>query len=186
MYWSINTLAKIGLAVIFISALNFSCQDSKESTEQKHANSTYFDIPQFIQGEIDSLKKLNPQIEKTVFKDQEEETKKLTISDWDAEFASFKNIDLNKPAYAGQIEVDTIDQIVEYHFLDPKSDLSCVRIKLDSLGNPNMISIEKQIKNKLYQTSEFLVYEKGSFYLLEKNQDVQVMGENYYKVQGNF
>ncbi|WP_422797330.1 hypothetical protein [Sphingobacterium sp. HJSM2_6] len=174
------------IAVISLTAMNISCQQASKPAASDQLKQTYFDVPQFIQTEIDSLKKRNPVIQKTVFKDQEEETKSMKISDWDAEFASFKNIDLNKPAYAGQIAVDTIDQVVQYHFLNPKSDLSCVRIQLDSLGNPMMLSIEKQVKNKLYQTSEFLVYEKGSFYLLEKNQDVQVMGENYYKVQGNF
>ena len=174
------------LAAVIITAAFYACNPSKKSEQAAINQEKFFDIPTFFQREIDSLASVNPEINKTVKKDDQEETKKLKIKDWAVELSSFQAIDLNKPAYAGFVKVDRTDSLIQYSFTNPELDLSCVRIKLDAQGNPHMISVEKQVKNTLYKTSEFLAYEKNGFYLVEKNQQVKVMGDNYYKVQGEF
>jgi len=186
MYWFIKNNRLIYLtAVILFTAVILSC-NSTSSVKNSNLKDKHFNIPNFIQHEIDSLKQLNPTIKKTVFKDTVEETKSLPIKNWENEFSSFKSIDLNKSAYTDFIKVDTLENVLEYSFSNPDLDLSCVRISLDQNGNPHMISIQKKVKNNLYRTSEILVYEKNKFYMVEKNQDVKVMGENYYKVLGQF
>ena len=186
MYWFIkNNRLKYLTAVILFTAVTLSC-NSTDSVENNNLAVKHFNIPAFIQHEIDSLKQLNPLIQKTVFKDTVEETRSLQIKNWENEFSSFKSIDLNKSAYADFIKVDTLQNVLEYSFSDPDLDLSCVRVSLDQNGNPQMISIQKKVKNNLYKTSEILVYEKSKFYMVEKNQDVKVMGQNYYKVLGQF
>lgn len=177
-----NTLA----AVIFITAAFYGCSNPNNQKKEIAAQEHFFDIPGFFQKEIDSLTAANPSVNKTVKKDDTEETKNLKIKDWNVELSSFYAIDLNKPAYAGYVKVDSADSVIQYSFSNPDLDLSCVRIKLDNLGQPEMISVEKEVRNTLYKTSEFLVYEKNKFYLVEKNQQVKVMGDNYYKVQGEF
>ena len=172
-------------AVICITAAFYSC-GNKEQQAKIENQEKLFDLPSFFQKEIDSLAALNPDVNKTVKKDENEESKKLKIKDWAVELSSFKAIDLNKPAYAGFVKVDTADSVIQYTFTNPELDLSCVRIKLDQQGQPKMISVEKEVRNTLYKTSEFLVYEKNNFYLVEKNQHVKVMGDNYYKDQGEF
>ena len=185
MYWFTKNLStKLALATGLALILH-ACSSPEAEQKADPKAQVYFDIPSFIQNEIDSLKQANPTVNKTVTKDKEEETKDLKIKDWDNEFSSFKSIDLNKPAYAGFIELDTVDSVVEYNFTNPDLDLACVRIAFDEQGKVKMLSVDKHVKNTLYQTSEFLVYEKGNFYIVEKNQKVRVMGENYYKVQGN-
>jgi len=174
-------------AVVLITAAFYSCSNNQEQKQVNDPNQEiYFDIPSYFQKEIDSLASANPDINKTVKKDDSEEIKKLKIKDWKIELSSFQAIDLNKSAYAGFVKVDTVDSVLQYSFTNPKLDLSCVRIKLDQSGKAEMISIQKEVRNTLYKTSEFLVYEKNKFYLVEKNQQVKVMGDNYYKVQGEF
>lgn len=163
----------------------FSCSSPAPQQHVNGIQQELFDIPSFIQQQIDSLKQANPTINKTVIKDMQEETKALPIKDWESEFSSFKAIDLNKPAYAGFIDIDTVDGVLEYNFTNPDLDLSCVRIAFDDQGKVKMLSVDKHVHNTLYQTSEFLVYETGNFYIVEKNQKVLLMGDNYYKVQGN-
>ena len=174
------------LAAVIITAAFSSCSTGNQEKKDSSNQEKYFDIPAFFQKEIDSLASINPEINKTVKKDDQEESKKLKIKDWQIELSSFQAIDLNKPAYAGFVKVDSTDSLIQYSFTNPELDLSCVRIKLNKEGNPEMISVEKEVRNTLYKTSEFLVYEKDKFYLVEKNQQVKVMGENYYKVQGEF
>ncbi len=184
MSWFIKI--RYGVVVVGLLGLLMACSDPTTKANGNSEKVVYFDLPSYFQKEIDSLKKLDPVVEKTVAKDEQEETKKLKIKDWEAEFASFKNIDLNKSAYAEFIQVDSSDNLLEYSFNDPKSDLSCVRIELDGTGNPKVITVQRDVKNNLYHTSEFLMYEKGKYYIVEKNQDVKVMGANKYKVQGHF
>lgn len=187
MYWFINSnRLKFLTAVILFTAVTLSCNSRNTSQQNNLSNIKHFDIPNYMQNEIDSLQNLNPLIHKTVIKDTVEETRSLHIKNWDTEFSSFKSIDLNKPAYSEYIKVDTIENVLEYSFENADLDLSCVRISLDQDGNPHMISIQKKIKNNLYKTSELLVYEKSKFYMVEKDQDVKVMGQNYYKVLGQF
>ena len=187
MYWSISLKNIIqGAAAVLIAAVFSGCQSADKANTDRKEHARYFDLPSYFQQEIDSLAKANPKINKTVMKDDKEETKQVHIKDWTTELSSFQSIDLNKPAYEGHIKTDTVDQVIQYSFTDPELDLSCVRIKMDPSGKPALISIEKHVKNTLYGTTEFLVYEKDSFYLVEKNQAVRVMGDNYYKVQGEF
>lgn len=177
------------MAVLAVSSFSMliSCQQNeKQSQANLNGKPKYFDLPAYFQKEIDLLSKANPVIEKTVSKDDLEETKRLKIKDWELEFSSFKNIDLNKSAYAEFIQVDSTNGVLQYSFNNPKSDLSCVRIEMDSLGQPKVISIQRDVVNNLYHTAEFLVYEKGKYYLVEKKQDVKVMGDNQYRVLGNF
>lgn len=184
MYIKIKNIQIV--AAVILTAAFYSCGNSSQEKKQQAGQEKYFDIPAFFQKEIDSLVALNPEINKTVKKDEQEETKKLKIKDWQVELSSFQAIDLNKPAYAGFVKVDATDSLIQYSFTNPELDLSCVRIKMDKAGKLEMISIEKEVRNTLYKTSEFLVYEKNNFYLVEKNQQVIVMGANYYKVQGEF
>jgi len=187
MYWFINSSRlKFVTAAILITAVTLGCSSPNSSQQNNLSNISHFDIPNYIQTEIDSLQNLNPLIHKTVIKDTVEEKRSLHIKNWDTEFSSFKSIDLNKPAYTEYIKVDTIGNVLEYSFENGDLDLSCVRISLDQNGNPLMISIQKNVKNNLYKTSELLVYEKSKFYMVEKDQDVKVMGQNYYKVLGQF
>lgn len=185
MYWYTKNLSKKLVLFAGLALGLHACSSPEVEKKSEQKAQAYFDIPSFIQQEIDSLKQANPTVNKTVTKDKEEETKDLKIKDWDNEFSSFKAIDLNKPAYAGFIELDTVDSVIEYNFTNPDLDLACVRIAFNEEGKVKMLSVDKHVKNTLYQTSEFLVYEKGNFYIVEKNQKVRVMGENYYKVQGN-
>ncbi len=182
----INLIQLKNIAAVIIFTAAFSACNSKIETQKTGSQEKFFDIPTFFQQEINALSIQNPDIKKTVKKDDKEETKTLKIKDWNTELSSFQAIDLNKQAYAGYIKVDTSDSVIQYSFTNPDLDLSCVRIKLDKKGNPEIISIEKEVRNTLYNTAEFLVYEKNKFYLVEKNQHVKVMGENYYKVQGEF
>ena len=189
MRWRINQKNSLCVAaVIGIAAAVFSCGSNPEETGAPAAIQTeHIDLPEFFRQEIDSLKTLDPLVKKNVRKDKLAEEKQLRIKNWDAELASFRAIDLNKPAYEGIMLIDTLDdKTLQYHFNDPKADLSCVRIRFDMAGNPEMVAVERTVESSLYTTKEFLAYEKGNFYLVEKDQKVLLLGNNFYRVEGQF
>ena len=61
-----------------------------------------------------------------------------------------------------------------------------MRVRLDRQGKPEMVSIERKVESSLYTTTEFLAYEKDNFYLVEKDQKVLLLGDNFYRVEGQF
>lgn len=173
-------------AVTGVAAVLISCKMETEPASALQAN-TYPNLPEFFQQEIDSLEQTDPLVTKTVRKDDQEEQRELHIKNWNTELASFRMVDLNKPAYAGSIQADTTaDGKLQFRITDPKADLSYVSIGFDSAGDLEMISIERDVENSLYHTVELLVYEKGRSYLVEKKQKVLLLGDNFYKVEGQF
>ena len=188
MRWRIKTKGFKNTAAVMMgiaAAVLLSCQNEapKESALKR---TRYPDLPLFFQQEIDSLQQAAPLVEKQVQKDELTEQKRMQIKNWETELASFRSVDLNKAAYEGLIEIDSAGGVMEYHFQDSTLDLSCVRIRLGANRMPEMISIERDVKNSLYHTTEVLVYEKDAFYLVEKNQKVRLLGGNFYRVMGTF
>lgn len=174
--------------IIVISAVFFlSCSDAKSTNPTSSSvKNDYFDTQSFFQTEVDSLKKLNPEIEKTVSKENETETKTLKIKNWENELSSFTAIDLQKPAYSSEFKIDTTGNQVNYVAKNPELDVQRVTIKLNEAKEPIEIIVEKSTKNMLYSTDEKLTYAKGLKYSVEKNQSILVLGDNRYLIQGNF
>ncbi|MBE8715049.1 hypothetical protein [Sphingobacterium hungaricum] len=174
--------------IISISAVFFlSCSDTKPSDPTaSFIKNDYFDTELFFKTEVDSLKQANPEVEKTVSKENETETKTLKIKNWENELSSFTAIDLRKPAYSSEFKIDTIGNQINYTAKNPELDVQRVSILLDEAKNPIEIIVEKSTKNMLYSTDEKLSYAKGAKYSVEKNQSILILGDNRYIIQGNF
>lgn len=181
MYWykrisSSKVYYKVAIASA-IAALFVSCGPS---TPASTANSeSYVDIPAYFKAEIERMKQSNPTVEKTVKKDSISETKTLQIANWDNELSSFVSIDLNKPAYRGIFQKDSVDNKVTLTTNDPKIDISHVEIDYQD-GKPVAFLIKRSSKSSLYATHETLYYKQNEQYSLEKKQDIKVLGEKYY------
>jgi len=184
MYWYKRNSQHILKAIVILicNVTLFSCV-STDPAQKKRAE--LFDLPSFFQSEIKSLKETNPTITKTVRKDSISEVQEIKIKNWDTELASFVAIDINKPAYSGYVDIDSVDNLVTYTITNPDLDLSCIQIQYKN-GKANDIVIERKVKNSLYNTTELLEYRKNDSYTVEKNQAVKVVGENYYKIKGEF
>ena len=144
-----------------------------------------FDIPSFFDKEITLLKGANPKILKSVSKDHQSEEKLMHIESWDNELSSFKTIDLRKGVYKGFVKKDSIDNMVTYTFQNDDVDSSKVKIGYKD-GSAFQIVIERRVNNLLYDTQEILSYTVGENYTVEKIQDVWILGENKYRINGIF
>ncbi|MBE8720986.1 hypothetical protein C4F40_09655 [Sphingobacterium sp. Ka21] len=170
------------IITLALSSALFSCVSTDTATKDQVK---LFDLPSFFQSEIKRLAATNPTITKTVRKDSISEVKQIKIENWETELSSFVTIDINKPAYDGYVDVDSINHLVTYTVTNPDLDLSCIQIQYEN-GKANAIVIERKVKNSLYNTTEFLEYRKNDSYTVEKNQSVKAVGENYYKIEGKF
>ena len=187
MYWY-KKVKKSSKAVIAgaIAALLFSC--NAELGKNTATGKKYFDIPAYFQQEISRLAAEKPIITKTVTKDSLSETKKIDIKDWETELASFRSIDLNKPAYAGVLVQDSIPEkhLLKITSTDPKTDINKVEIQYSEDGQVRSFHIERRLDKTLYQTQETLDYAKDKTYSIEKQQSVWMLGDKFYHIQADF
>src|SRR5690606_26029799 len=85
------------LLISFILPSFFSSCTVKQ--EKEAGQDVYFDLEGYFNSEAARLQNQNPEVEKTVAKNQSEEQKQLKIKNWDTELELFKASDINKPAW---------------------------------------------------------------------------------------
>lgn len=185
MFWytkKYNRTRKVTVAgILCLTAVTLSCTSA--SKQEHNTVDPEIDIPAFFKNEISFLNAENPNVTKTVKKDSLSETKQLVITDWDKELANFSSIDINKPAYRGTYDKDSVDNRVTYNFKDSSVDLSVVQIVYVD-GAVSTLNVKRSTKNLLYNTVENLEYIKGKSYRVEKIQNVKVMGSQHYLIEG--
>ena len=186
MFWYTNKLYSLmrsakAVSILCITAFASSCTSTSNNTH--NSNDIEIDIPSFFQNEIALLNSKKPTVTKTVKKDSISETKQLTVSDWQKELANFTSIDINKAAYHGAYQKDSIGNTVTYSFKDSALDLSSLKIVYDN-GIPSIFTIKKVTKNLLYDTEENLEYIKGKSYSIDKTQVVKALGSHHYQIKG--
>lgn len=183
MYWCSNVHYKFKLLVsiiLGISGLAACRPDVHESAGSKQ----YFDLKAFINADSARLNKANMPVTKTVVHNNSNaQTKRLNIKNWGQELGQFSASDINKPAWRDGYAIKTAGDSVVYTALMPK--LVTRRMVIQTVkGKVKKISINNFTQNLLYKTTEHLVYYPDSLYLIDKFQQVRLMGSNRYLITG--
>lgn len=173
--------------ILFTGGLLLLCSWYACKPEIKETGATlkYFDLKEYFKGDSARLARINPTITKTVSHNGESESKKLKIANWGREFGLFTSSDINKPAWKDSYTVkETADSIV---YTAKFTELKTREISIHkSAGKVTLVHVVNNLHNLLYTTIEKLTYVPGSYYLIEKNQQVKVMGANNYLIKGVF
>jgi len=164
-----------------VIAVVFTLNSCNNSIIQKE-NSTYFNIPNFIQQEAERLQTLDPLVTKTVSNEKSSESKQLKITNWKKELANFANIDVNKTGNDEFVKKRNGDTLT---FETPNNSKNRVSIRIIFDNNiPKQISINKETKNLLFENKETFVYTVGKEYSIDKTQQVKGIGHNRYYIKG--
>lgn len=157
-----------------ISGLQSCKPDIKEADH-------YYDLKSFFKGDSARLgRQFN--VVKTVTHNGESQTKTVKVN-FEEEFGIFIESDINKPSWRSSYSTKTVHDSLIYTATDP--DLKTRKIIIQKSGDQiKMISIDNYSKNMLYQSAEKLTYYPDSLYLIEKDQNVRLMGDNHYVVKG--
>jgi hypothetical protein len=143
----------------------------------------YFDLQGYFKADTARLNKLNPLTLKTVTHNGITESKKVHIKNWGLELNSFSGSDINKPAWKDSYQVQNIGDTLIYKAKYP--ELKTRRIIIIKQNNKiKQLLIDNSTQNLLYKTSEKLSYFPDSIYVIEKVQQVKLMGTNRYTVRG--
>lgn len=164
----------------FFVFLMFSACDAPKKKEAK----SYEDLKGFFEAEAIRLDKVDPEIKKTVARNDNSETRLVKDIDWKVELSLFAESDINKPAWQDSYEV--INQAGKTVYLASDSNLRTREISIikNTLGKITKVRIVNHTKNLLYSSVEQLVYITDSLYQISKTQHVAVIGENRYFING--
>lgn len=182
MYWCklhLNkTLALLGI-ILLLSGLQ-ACRPDKT---QSNGTLKYFDVAGYFKADTARLQKLNPEVDKTVTHNGVTENKKVHIPNWGQELNLFIQSDINRPAWKNSYAVLNTDSLVIYNAKTPDLRTTRIVIRKDR-DKIKWIVIYNHTRNLLYETKEKLSYFPDSLYLIEKSQQVKLMGKNLYRIKG--
>jgi hypothetical protein len=182
MYWcKFKLLYKASFlgGILLLSGLPSCRPDIKQSG----AVLKYFDISGYFKADTARLRKLDPAVNKTVNHNNTTENKTVHITNWGQELNLFIQSDINRPAWKNSYNIQATDSLVIYQAKYP--DLRTTRIVIKKNKDKlKWILIFNHTKNLLYETREKLSYFPDSVYLIEKWQQVKLMGRNNYRIEG--
>lgn len=167
----------ICLLVFSISACSY---DNKEKEDP-----IYFDLKSYFNNEAARLTKNNQLVDKTVMINGKAEQKKLKINNWEQEFSSFIDADINKASWRGSFTLSKADHKETYTSDSKKIPVKKVEIFLMDKKVAG-IKIFINNKNDLYNSSDSLVYYPDSLYEIKKTQKIKLMDGKQYIVSGKF
>jgi hypothetical protein len=182
MYWfklKIQYKAALFGGVMLLSGLP-SC---RPDIKQGGTTLKYFDISGYFKADTARLRKLNPTVNKTVTHNNVTENKTVHITNWGQELNLFIQSDINRPAWKNSYAVQVMDSLIIYKAKSPDLHTTKIIIKKDG-DKVKWILIFNHTKNLLYETREKLSYFPDSVYLIQKSQQVRLMGRNNYRIEG--
>lgn len=167
------------LVILFFGACNTADPKKQSSALQ------YFDLKDYISKEAARLKKINPEVDKTVMVNNAQEHRKLKIADWHKELSVFSDADINKSAWKGlfKLHKDTASET----YLSDNEKVPVKSLKI-SHHNGRISGIEILISNanSLYTSNDTLSYFPDSLYQLKKTQHIKLLKEKNYHITGRF
>ncbi|TCC89506.1 hypothetical protein EZ428_17600 [Pedobacter frigiditerrae] len=174
-------MKKLGIPFLVI-LLAFSCNlKDKDKANAK----PYFDLAGYFKKEAIRLSKTNPILNKTVFINGKEEQKNINIKNWDQEFKSFIDADINKASWNGSFNATIAGGLTTYTSHSEKIPVKKLEI---SLENNRLTSIKVYITNAndLYTSQDSLSYYPDSLYQIKKTQHIKLMETKQYRITGKF
>jgi len=180
-----SNILNVALLWILLSGF-YSCRNP---TEVSTVGIQYFDLKVFFEQETESLKQTNPKIHKTVLLNGKRETAEMYIDDWKKELMTFAEADINKAAFIGKYDVDTIFSAfylpvkITYKALDENLKTRFLEIVYDeATQNPQKISVSLFAKNTLYYSEQHLEYERGVQYSVSGKQEIRFLSPDDLRV----
>lgn len=168
----------ICLLIIFTS----SCSNYDDNARE---HPLYFDIGSYFKEEAIRLTKANKTIYKTVIVNGKAEQKKLTVTNWQQEFSSFIDADINKASWRGSFNYKKLGQIETYTSDYKKIPVKKLTVTLEG-KKVKSIKIFILNTNDLYTSKDSLIYFPDSLYFIQKIQKIKLMDGKQYQVIGKF
>lgn len=168
-----------------IAFVLFSCQN--EETYTAVAGIGFFDLEGKINNDIKLLKSQNYKLSKTVFFEGKNDKSVLENPDWEAEFETFKQLNINKNQWIDKYSVDTVlsgeNKIITYQAIS--SSMSVKRMVI-SFHNEEVVEIFISYgrRNILFDSKNEIRYIPFTSYTIKGSQKALFLSNHQYEVLG--
>ncbi|QNL49110.1 hypothetical protein H8S90_20540 [Olivibacter sp. SDN3] len=171
------------LLTILLGVLLFSCSNQEQPIQMTNQN-PYFDIKGYFKEQMQRLEQKNNVVIKTVSKNNDRESQRIEINNWENELELFTASDINKPDWLKSYRIDSTENQLVYKSNDPKLRTKLITIYKGDDGTVERINIINSDENWLYSSEENLDYIPDSTYRIRKQQAIRFIGENQYEIIG--
>lgn len=165
-----------------------SCNTTPAST----GHHDYFDLVGFLDQQVETLYKDSFLVLKTSSINQNTDQHEMPWTDWRKELSLFYASDINKAAFAGKYQADTIfidstQNKIIYRSTDPALRTSLIEITYAlSANSVKLIHIKNQSHNIFYSNTEELYLEPLKTYIIKSKQQMIFFGVTDLAVKGDF
>lgn len=167
-------------AIILLLILITSCS----KPDEKPLTKRFEDIKGFFGEEAKRLNRSGTLTDKKVKQNEYSETKNGLSVEWQNELALFIESDINKPAWRDSYQISGSSNSIIYRAIDSNLRTRSIRLTKDADGRLTYVFIHNVTKNRLYESSEELIYIPDSIYIIDKSQKVLLLGKNRYLISG--
>jgi|GEM_PF-524394 hypothetical protein len=143
------------LGLLLLTVLS-SCQTSEEGKDEPNV---YYDLKEFVEGQIETMSQEKPTITKKMIVGDKEEVRSTTTVDWKKELELFIQADLNKNAYKLSYATNRPDSLTYEYVLKTEEDLPVRRLKIvldEATQKPALVEALILSENKLYESERNL------------------------------
>ena len=166
--------------------ISFSSCRQEESAGEKQS---YFSVPNYIKKEEGLLLKKRAGLFKNILFDKKSDSVYIDHPDWDKELELIGELDINKSAWKGSFDVDTLirsgNTIVSYK--PKRKEISVRLLQIFFNGStPEKLHIIKLNQNFVYSSRMELWYYSQRGFLINGKQNVLNFLDKQYSIQANY
>lgn len=149
----------------------------------------YFSISTFLNDEIEQHQNAKTRLLKEVKRDDQIETKEVTVSNWEHELKPFFESDIDKPVWhlaydCDTVQSDTLQQIV-YVAKDEKAPVR--RMQIDVLKDQiQKIDIQFEKSNPWFSLKRKLIYQRNIGYQIIGEQNMVLSDPSLFEINVKF
>jgi len=167
-----------------ILLLSVNLNACKPDVRENGAALKFFDLKKLIHADSARLTQAKVRVFKTVTHNNSgSQTKQVSIADWGRELNLFAASDINKPAWRQSYTTQKAGDSTTYLATDEKLTMQRM-VVYKKQGKVLQIHITNTTKNLLSQSAEQLIYYPDSLYIINKQQQVMLLGRNSYLIKG--
>lgn len=151
----------------------------------------YYDLPAFISKQISNLKSKKQWVRKHVTKDGRSHIIERGDIDWNEELGVFLESDINRPAWRGEFNIDSISLervfVITYKTENPEIPVKNVVVTVDKDTKQCLqISVDRRTENFLYSSDQSLFFTTGEGYIMKGKLSVSYLFDSEYSIESEF
>lgn len=181
---------KLFIALLSILALLYSCNKADTSDNGVTEQDYFFNLRDYMEAEIARLEKDRPKVKKVIAINENSEEVPTDTINYAKELAIFKNSDINRVAWIGKYDGDTVltNGVIEKITYKARQKKLRTRFMIIDFakGVPTRIKIQNQTDSPVLKATQDLVYDPQDGFAIIQEQKVRALDKKFLKIEVNY